>query len=262
MNSSTPKARVVAIVQARMGSTRLEGKTLADICGQPLLVRVIERVRASSLVDEVVVATTTAPEDRTLIDVAGQFGVRGYAGSVDDVLDRFYQVAKATRAEVIVRVTADDPFKDPSVLDEITRHLLEHSDLDYVSNTIEPTYPEGLDIEAFTFAALERAWLEARLPSEREHVTPYLWKNPEKFRTANVRHTSDLSSLRWTLDYEEDLRFAREVYERLHQRGIFRMDDILALLRAEPHLAAINKGIGRNAGYCASLEKDKLRGGA
>jgi len=256
MSVVASKPRVVAIIQARMGSTRLPGKTLADIGGKPLLARVIERVKASQAVAEIVVATTTDPQDRTIIRLAAQYGVRSYAGSSDDVLDRFYQAARQVGADVIVRVTADDPFKDPQVLDKIVEYFLIHPELDYASNTIEPTYPEGLDIEVFSFAALERAWREARLPSERKHVTVYLWKHPDRFKIVNIANDTDLSHLRWTLDYEQDLRFAREVYARLGHKEIFLMNDILALLKAEPDLIKINQGIERNEGYKATLQKD------
>src|ERR1019366_7701536 len=127
-------------------------------------------------------------------------------GSAEDVLDRYYQAAREVGAGVIVRVTADDPFKDPVVVDQVAGRLMRDPQLDYASNTLEPTYPEGLDVEAFTFSALERAWKEASVPSDREHVTPYIRCNPEMFRTANVSHSPDLSALRWTVDYEADLR--------------------------------------------------------
>jgi spore coat polysaccharide biosynthesis protein SpsF len=253
---SQPKVRVVAIIQARMGSSRRPGKTLADISGKPLIWHVVERTRASQTVDSVVLATTTEENDQQLLKIAEEYGILGYAGSLNDVLDRFYQAACLARAEVIVRVTADDPFKDPQVIDKVVNHLLTHPELDYCSNTIEPTYPEGLDIEVFTFQALERAWNEAKLTSEREHVTPYIWKNPGKFNIHNVRHIHDLSALRWTLDYEEDLQFTREVYARLYRGQIFLMDEILALLAREPQLLEINQGKVRNAGYLLSLQQD------
>jgi len=239
-----------------MGSTRLPGKSLAQIAGKPLLEHVVERVRASRTLDEIVVATTTNPQDRAILHLAARCGVQAYAGSEEDVLDRYYEAAKQRTAQTVVRVTGDDPFQDPEVLDKVVKRILGSSDLDYVSNWIEPTYPEGLDVEAFSFEVLERAWLEAKLPSEREHVTPYIWKNPDKFRLANVRHHTDLSGLRWTIDYEEDLWFAREVYARLYHKAIFLMDDVLELLRTEPELARINQGIERRAGYALSLIKD------
>lgn len=240
-----------------MGSTRLPGKTLVDIAGQPFLSHVINRTRASRTVQSVVVATTTDAADDAIVALASRLGAGSYRGSVQDVLDRFYQAARQAGADIVVRITADDPFKDPDVIDLVVGRLLAEPGLDYASNTIEPTFPEGLDVEAFTFTALERAWREARLPSEREHVTPYLWKNPGRFRVENVRHTTDLSTLRWTLDYPEDLRFAREIYARLYHGQVFRLAEILALLKAEPQLAAINTGIQRNAGYTLSLQQDQ-----
>lgn len=249
-------ARAVAVIQARLGASRLPGKTLLDIAGKSLLAHVIERARACRSVREVVVATTDAPEDKAVLRAAADCGAEGYAGSRDDVLDRFYQAARLRRAEVVMRVTADDPFKDPRVMDRAAARLEEEPGLDYVSNTVTPTYPEGLDVEVFTFGALERAWREARLPSEREHVTPYIWKNPRLFRIAQIRHDKDLSALRWTVDHEADLRFAREVYARLYKGGVFYMEEVLALLEKEPALARLNAGIARNEGYQASLNRE------
>ena len=257
MISEMSHPHVVAIIQARMGSTRLPGKTLADISGKPLLAHVIERVKAARTIQDIIIATTNQPIDQRILTTATQCGVKGYAGSVNDVLDRYYQAARLVSADIIVRVTADDPFKDPQVIDKVVRYFLDHPNLDYASNTIEPSYPEGLDVEVFLFAALQRAWREAKLPSDREHVTPYIWKNPKKFKLANVKHHEDLSHLRWTIDYEEDLRFAREVYARLYHEQVFLMEDILALLRQEPELTQINRGIQRNEGYLRTLKREK-----
>ena len=138
------------------------------------------------------------------------------------IRDRFYQAAREFNAEIIVRITPDDPFKDPEVVDKVLSYYLSRQgDLDYVSNTIKPTYPEGLDVEAFSFRVLEQAWQEAKRPSEREHVTPYIWDHTELFRLANVENDKDLSHLRWTLDTEADLRFARKVYDRLYRGRVF-----------------------------------------
>jgi spore coat polysaccharide biosynthesis protein SpsF len=249
--------KVVAIVQARVGSTRLAGKVLLDICGAPLLLHVVERVRAARTIEEVVIATTTAEEDRAILDLAAEHEIPAYAGSVDDVLDRFYRAARRYGAEVVVRVTADDPFKDPDVIDRVVSRLQGDPALDYVSNTIRPTYPEGLDIEAFTFAALERAWREAKLPSEREHVTPYIWKHTDRFRSLNVENDEDLSSWRWTLDYEADLEFTRRVYAALYHGQVFRMSEVVDFLRANPEVAAINAGVPRNEGYARSLREEQ-----
>ncbi len=259
--TSTPAHPIVGIIQARMGSTRLPGKALLDLAGAPFLARVVERMRHCQTLDALVLATTTEPSDDPLVELAESLGVSVYRGSVDDVLDRFTQAARQADAALIVRITADDPFKDPQVTDHAVRLWLRQPDLDYVSNTLEPTYPEGLDIEVFTREALERAWREARLPSEREHVTPYIWKHPDRFRLLNFKHERDLSHLRWTVDYPEDLAFAREVYARLYRPGqVFLMEDILRLLEAEPELARINAGIQRNEGYLKSLAQDAQTG--
>jgi spore coat polysaccharide biosynthesis protein SpsF len=159
----------------------------------------------------------------------------------------------------VVRFTADDPLKDPVLVDRIVRRLISHPELDYVSNMIEPTFPEGMEVEAFTVRTLERAWREAKLPSEREHVTPYIWKHGDRFRLANVKQRTDLSHMRWTVDYEADLRFVREIYSRLGVRKAFHMEAILELLKAEPRLAQINQGIPRLEGYKKSLVRDQLR---
>jgi len=246
---------VVAIIQARMGSSRLPGKTLADLEGKPLLARVIERVLAARLVQRATVATTTNPEDEAILDLARSCGLDAYAGSSNNVLDRFYNAAKHVHADVIVRITADDPFKDPDIIDRIIAVLLENRELDYVSNTIRPTFPEGLDVEAFSFDALERAWKEADIAADREHVTPYMWRHPERFALRNVTNDIDLSNLRWTLDYPEDLVFARQVYGAFPDGRIFLMKDILELLSERPELSALNAGFERNAGYKKSLRE-------
>lgn len=250
--------RVVAIVQVRMGSTRLPGKSLRPIVGKPLLLHIIDRIRSSRTIHDIVVATTTLPEDRAIVDLCRDHGVQVFTGSAEDVLDRFYRAALEARAQVIVRITGDDPFKDSVLVDRIVRHILDNPELDYVSNTLKPTCPEGLDVEAFTFHALETAWQNAKLRSEREHVTPYIWKNTRKFRIENIECSEDLSGMRWTVDYEEDLKFAEEVYGRLYHGNVFLMEDILALLREHPEIMKLNSGIRRNEGYLKSLKRDRF----
>ena len=176
------KLSVVAIIQARMGSSRLPGKVLAEIYGQPLLGILISRVKSSKFIDQIVVATTTERTDDILCDWLTGEGVAYFRGSERDVLDRFWQCAKLYRADVIVRVTADDPLKDSGIIDEALGMLMGSETVDYVSNTLNPTYPEGLDVEVFRFSSLEKANSEATLESEREHVTPYIWKNRVKFK--------------------------------------------------------------------------------
>jgi spore coat polysaccharide biosynthesis protein SpsF len=247
--------RVCGIIQVRMGSSRLPGKSLADIAGRPLLLHVTDRALAAKTVDQVVIATTTDSSDDQIADLAAANEIPLYRGSTDDVLDRYYQAAIRYDANIIVRLTADDPFKDPDVTDLITETLLT-GNLDYASNTIEPTFPEGIDVEAFTIEALTAAWRDATLKSDREHVTPFIWRQPERFRLKNVRYRRDLSKLRWTVDYPQDLDMARRVYARLYHGQVFGMEEILALFGQDPSLAAINSGIQRNAGYAKSLSED------
>jgi spore coat polysaccharide biosynthesis protein SpsF len=255
---------ITAIIQARLGSTRLPGKLLRNICGKPLLQHVIERVQAAKTITHIVVATTSNSGDAPLVEFLRHLPVGLFIGSEDDVLDRFYQAASQDRSDIIVRITPDDPFKDPEIIDQavmlLTRNTL--NALDYVSNTssdgsIRPTYPEGLDIEVMTFSCLEHLWKEARKPSEREHVTPYLFSHRDKFHIQSFSNPTDLSHLRWTIDYEKDFLFAQEIYNRLYSvKPIFVMRDILQLLEKEPALCRINSGIMRNEGYHRSVLKD------
>jgi spore coat polysaccharide biosynthesis protein SpsF len=249
----------IVVLQVRMGSTRLPGKVMADLMGKPLLTRVIERASAIPGVQRVVVATTVAERDRPLLELARQCGAEAFAGSEDDVLDRYYQAACFFKADVICRLTSDCPLLDPAVSARVLRRF-EQGDVDYACNTNPPTFPDGLDTEIFSFAALERAWREARLTSEREHVTPHIWKNPIKFRLVNVANDVDLSALRWTVDEPQDLEFVRAVYSRLYCEGVlpFGLADVLALLEREPDLRDLNAGFARNEGYAQSLREDQV----
>lgn len=236
--------KVVAIIQARMGSTRLPGKVMMEIVGKPMLWHIINRAKHSRLLDKIVIATSTRKEDGVIASLAHECGVGAYLGNDLDVLDRYYRCATEFRAKTIVRITADDPLKDPEVVDLITRTYLDHQgSVDYVSNTIKPTYPEGLDVEAFSYSALKSAWTTTKDAFDREHVTAHFWRNPDRFRLLNVENKlGDLSNLRWTVDTPEDIAFARAVYERLYdKKGIFLMEDILNLLRKFPEIAQINK---------------------
>jgi glutamate-1-semialdehyde aminotransferase/spore coat polysaccharide biosynthesis protein SpsF (cytidylyltransferase family)/predicted dehydrogenase len=250
--NETAEGPVVAIIQARMGSSRLPGKSLADIEGRPMLVRVIERAKRARLVDRVVVATTTAPVDDVIEKLCRENDVRCYRGSENDVLDRFYAAARAEKASQIVRITADCPLIDPEVIDRVVKRF-QRGDVDYASNAMVRSYPDGLDTEVFSFSALERAWHEARKTSEREHVTPYL--RSEKFRTANVENdsTSMYQHYRWTVDELEDLEFIRSVYRAFHNKESFGMTDVLQLLQRNPGLEKMNSEIVSNRGYYKSL---------
>lgn len=251
---------IVAIIQARMGSTRLPGKVLADVSGKALIDHIVDRVRASANVGKVVVAMTDSPQDDRLETHILERGTAGvFRGSEHDVLDRYYRCAVREHADIVVRVTADDPLKDPAIIDRAVETLLDDPTLDYCSNTLQPTFPEGLDIEVFTFAALARAHREARLASEREHVTPYIWKHTEQFRVANFRHQEDLSAWRWTVDKPEDLEFVRVVFRHFYRTSsVFPFEDVIAFLKEHPEIQAINSGTIRNEGYMKSLREDMV----
>jgi glutamate-1-semialdehyde 2,1-aminomutase/spore coat polysaccharide biosynthesis protein SpsF len=243
---------VVAVIQARMGSRRLPGKSLAEIEGRPMLWHVIQRAKRATLIDRVVVATSTNSADDVIEAMCRELAVPCYRGSENDVLDRFYMAARAEKASQVVRITADCPLIDPEIIDRVIRRF-QRGDLDYASNAMVRSFPDGLDTEVFSFSALERAWHEATKSSEREHVTPYLRSG--KFRTANVE--SDSTSLyqhyRWTVDEAEDLEFIRAVYRGLHQKGDFGMKDVLELIEKNPGLEKLNSEIVSNRGYYKSL---------
>lgn len=242
---------IVAIIQARMGSTRLKAKVLADIAGHPMLEHVVVRTQKAQHVNRVVVATSSSPLDDPIALFCQEKAIACFRGSENDVLDRYYQAAKHDEADVIVRITADCPLIDPKVIDRvIDTYLLGNHD--YVTNTFRYTYPDGLDTEVFSFKALEKAWKEATLPSDREHVTSFIRKT-NGFRLHNVENDVDLSSknLRFTVDEAADLQFVKTVFSKL--KAGFDLNDVLGLLEKEPSLLAINTGLIRNEGFYKSL---------
>jgi spore coat polysaccharide biosynthesis protein SpsF len=250
--------QVTAIIQARLGSTRLPGKTLMEIEGESLLGHLLSRVRASKLVNDIIIATTDEKRDDPIVEFARNREVNCYQGSENDVLDRFYQVASEFKVENIVRITPDCPMLDPVVMDSVISKYVDGG-YDYVSNTITPTFPDGLDTEVFSFAALEKAWKEAALPSEREHVTAFIVNHPELFSHLNVaKQGKDLSWMRWTVDTGQDLEFAKKIFAELYSPDkIFYMDEIISLLERKPELLDLNRGISRNEGFLKSLLKDE-----
>lgn len=250
--------RVVAIIQARMSSTRLPGKVLADICGQPLLKWLMNRIVSVKEIDEVVVATTTNPADDQLQVWLNTESVKCFRGSEDDVLERFYWCAKERAADIIVRVTADDPLKDPGVIRQAITSLINDPNVDYCSNTIHPTFPEGLDIEVFRFSALEHAFRDARLASEREHVTPYIWKNPQLFFIKEFRWERNLNDWRWTVDKPADLEFIKNIYMHFRHQPLVSFTEIINYLEKFPEILLINQGTIRNEGYLKSLTLEKV----
>jgi glutamate-1-semialdehyde 2,1-aminomutase/spore coat polysaccharide biosynthesis protein SpsF len=230
---------------------------MADVAGHPMLWHVIYRIRQARLVDQVVVATTTLPADDAVAAFAKAHNITVFRGSEDDTLDRYYQAAKAIGADTVVRISGDCPLVDPTVIDLVIQ-VFQGGNYDYVSNTLHYTYPDGLDVEAFSFSSLEKAWREARLPAEREHVTSYI-RASGRFRIANVRNEEHLSArnLRWTVDDPADLEFVREVYRYLgKENSNFGMNEVLRLLDDHPELLEINRGIVRNEGYYKSLVRE------
>lgn len=248
----------LAILQARTSSSRLPGKVLKPVLGQPMILRQIERIRQARRIDRLILATSTDATDDVLIGVSKAQGVECGRGSLEDVLDRYYQVAQKLAPAHVVRLTADCPLLDPWVMDDTIAFHIEGG-YDYTSNALdELTFPNGLDVEVVRFECLERAWREARLPSEREHVTPYFYNHRELFRLGSYCGKPNLSHMRWTVDEPEDLEFVRRVYAALYPANpSFRMCDVVTLMDREPALAAINSQFQRNEGYKRSLVKDR-----
>ncbi len=239
----------LAIIQARMGATRLPGKVLLDLCGKTVLHHVIDRVRSCTKVARTVIATTLNGEDDAVEQEAKDLEVDCYRGDESDVLDRYYQAASKFSGDPIVRITADCPLLDPDLLTlmlEKFEQIQNSEKLDYLSNTQTRTIPRGLDIEIFNRASLTAAWQEARKPEEREHVTPFIYRNPDRFTLHDFSGDIDLSHLRWTLDTQEDLNLIREIYKALYNKNnatIFTTDEVLALLEQKPGLQTLNAHI-------------------
>jgi spore coat polysaccharide biosynthesis protein SpsF len=234
--------RTVAIVQARMTSTRLPGKVLLDLEGQPILDWVIERARAARTLDDVVIATTRNATDDPVVAAGERLGVAVFRGDEDDVLARYREAAAAAKADVVVRLTSDCPLLDPAVIDLTVRRFRE-ANVDYASNGLVPSFPRGLDVEVFPRVHLEACYREAVQPYERAHVTPFFYQHPERFRLLSVEAPSPHGDERWTVDTPEDLALVRELAARFAPRRDFGWEEVLARLDAEPHLREINRAI-------------------
>jgi glutamate-1-semialdehyde 2,1-aminomutase len=241
---------VVAIVQARMGSTRLPNKVMKNIMGIPMIELLLARLECSNEINKIVVATSEDIRNNLLVEHVSALGYCCYRGSENDVLDRYFQAAKVAVADVIVRITGDCPLIDPSLVDEAIS-CFKSAGVDYLSNSLPPSYPDGLDIEVFTFAALERAALEAEKNSEREHVTPYL-RESGKFRQASISNCEDLSELRWTVDELDDFEVVNSVFAYFAPDIHFRWQQVLELQFNQPELFAVNQLIRRDEGLTMS----------
>ncbi len=249
---------IAAIVQCRMGSSRLPGKALKEIEGKPLLWHFVDRIRKSKHINKIIIATTTNKEDDAIIKFARKEGLGYYRGSEEDVLDRFYQASKKFRIDIIVRVTPDNPMTDPQITDFVIQKHLENNGVDYTSN-VHPTltFPDGLDTEVIPFETLERVWKEAKDKSHREHVTLYIRENPLLFKTYSVKNRRNLSSLKLSVDNKDDLKFAREIFKGLYKdKKLFLLKDILSLLEKKPDLLKINQDSLINEGLIKSLQKE------
>ncbi len=242
---SPRRARVVAIVQARMGSTRLPGKVLADLGGRTMLARVVRRAGRAARIDEVVVATSVASGDDPIVGECERLGVACVRGSEQDVLARYHQAAETCRADVLVRITADCPLIDPGVSDRVIAAFLEERP-DYASNILRRTYPRGLDTEVMPRVTLTRAFGEASELYQRTHVTPYIYQHPERFRLLAVTGSTDRSGHRWTVDSPEDLELIRAIYQRMGGDD-FGWEDVLHLLADAPRLSDLNRHVRHKA---------------
>lgn len=249
---------VLAITQARIGSTRLPAKILKEVLGLSLLEIHLRRVLKSKSITKLKVATTTEPGTEKIIDIAGKLGVETYQGSVNDVLDRFYQTAKPETPDYIVRLTSDCPLIDPVVIDHVIEQCIE-SGCDYASNVLSPTFPDGMDVEVFKFSALEKAHQEAQITSDKEHVTPYIWRNSTfkggtLFKSINVESPVDYSEYRITVDTIDDFFLVENIINHLGVERTFQ--EYVKYIETHQSVKQINQQYARNEGYEKSLLKD------
>ena len=243
---------ILAVLQARVSSSRLPGKVLKPILGEPMLSRQTERVLRTERIDKLVIATTAETSDDPIEQLCGELGVRCFRGSTDDVLDRVYRAAVTFKPQTVVRITGDCPLFDPVLADAIIDHH-SRSGADFTSNALNPTFPDGLDVEVVQMKSLQEAWGEAEKISDREHVMPFICNHPERFRIESYTSSPDLSSLRWTVDEPEDFAFICRVYEELYPNNpAFTTTDVLELLGRNPDLKALNAKITRNEGFTKS----------
>lgn len=243
------------IIQARTGSHRLPRKVLASIERKPMIWHVVNRLKKVNGVDQIILATTRKKEDEKLIQIANDCDVRIFQGKANDVLDRYYNCAIKFNADPIIRITADCPLIDYDIINKMLK-IFELNKFDYVCNNFPPTFPDGLDVEIFSFKSLKKSFEKAKLRSEREHVTPFIRKNENNFKVHNYKNKKDLSKYRFTVDEKEDLKFIRKIFTKFQPQTNIILKDILKILDENPELLKINNKIIRNEGYLKSLKKD------
>ncbi len=258
--------KIVAIIQARMGSKRLPSKVLMPVLGKPLLGWMLDRVATCIEVDEIIIATTTDPRDDVIATFAQNVDCKLYRGSEDDVLDRYYQAACMVMPDAVVRLTADCPLLDPRILDSLIQEYVGNQ-LDFLSNSEPPpsSWPDGMDVSIVRFAALKNAWEKALKPSEREHVTFYFWNNSQAFRCKRVDHVPNLSNYRVTIDYPEDFEVLKAIIEHFYKNlssdvKCVSMYEIIDYLAANPDIFGLNARYKHGVGWIPALERDKLLG--
>jgi len=245
------------IIQARMGSTRLPGKVMMNVEDQkPVLYFVIKQLQECKLIDKIIVATTTNEEDEEIVNYIKNLGIDCFRGNPKDVLDRYYQCAKEYSISSVVRIPSDKPLIDPEIVDKVIS-MFENNSYDYITNFLpNPTFPSGTEVEIFSINALKKAWENAKLPSEKEHVTPYFSNHQDEFKITHIKNSENLSHLRWAVDKMEDLKLVRKIVSKIKKRPIL-MKNIVDLFSKEPELTEINRNVNRKEGDTKSLKEDQ-----
>ena len=259
---------ITAIIQARIGSFRLPGKVLKKINREPMLYHVIKQTKNARLIDEIIIATTNLKEDNKIVNYCKSKKIKCFRGSSKDLLDRYYKCAKKFNVDILVRITSDCPLIDPDLIDKTIKKFLEKK-FDYVSNNIDKkngnwinstcNFPQGMTVEVSNFKNLEKAWKNAKKPSEREHVFPYIQFN-SKFSKFSIKSKEKLDFIRCTVDRKEDLNFVKKIMEKLPKTKIFHIKEIKEIVKNNPKLVNINKNITFDEGYIKSIDEDKKRG--
>jgi spore coat polysaccharide biosynthesis protein SpsF len=249
------KNMIGVIIQARMNSSRLPGKVMKKLNNKPMLNYVLEQIRFSKLVKKIIVATTHSKNDDLIYEYVKKKGINIFRGKSKDVLDRYFQCAKKFQLDTIVRITSDCPLIDPEIIDLVIKNYMQ-GDFDYISNNKPRTFPYGMDVEVFSFKSLKKAWVEASLPSEREHVTPYIYKNLKKFKIKNIKQKKNFSKIRITVDRQNDFELIKNIVNNVKSNPIL-MKDIIELYHKNQELFKINKNYLDDEGYIKSLNEDK-----
>ena len=252
---------IIGIIQARTDSSRLPGKVMLEVSGKSMLEHMIERISSSRKLDKIIIATTTNKNDDVIVDLAKKLTLDYFRGSEDDVLDRYYNTCKKYNGNVVVRLCSDSPLLDGNIIDNVIA-TYETGHYDYVNNLapLPRTYPDGLSVEVFSSQLLTKAHFDAKKPSEREHVTFYMWMQPEKFKIHRVDLEKDLSKYRFNLDYDADYTFLKKIFEYFYLKNKnFNFEDVITWLERNPEVFKINSHIKSNQGWVKSFQQDKLQ---